>query len=103
MPTASPTSRQITALAAADRITNGQAAALIRAQRDCDICGNGMLIKPWAEVVAKADRLTLRILTSGGSNIGSHTVHVHRGCVSASPASVAEAILIALGERTVAA
>lgn len=98
------TAKQIDALLATGEVGNtfvdpdpahqpfsrANAAALIESQRECVVCGNGMIVLPWADVVPVADRIALDA-DSGGTK---KRVTIHRGClleVSAG-AAIAQAI-----------
>jgi len=52
------------------------AKSLVRSQAACLVCGNGMLVLPWAEVVATADQV---VLDAKPANV---RVHIHGFCLT---------------------
>lgn len=67
----------VAADAEAQPFSRAMAISLIDSQRDCTVCGNGMIVLPWGEYVAPADRISL-LATTPDADRG---LTVHRNCL----------------------
>ena len=82
------------ALVAAGEVADLETAgAVARSQKACLVCGWGLIVKPWGEVVPAAERVVLEGLGADGL---SRSVTFHAGCLGES-ASVGSLIAVALG------
>ena len=86
-------SKMARGLAAAEGIDLGTASAIARSQKACLVCGHGIVVYPWGDVVPAAERV---ILEGRGADGLSRSIAVHAGCLGES-ASVGSLLAVALG------
>ena len=61
---------------AASGVEPALAGALVRSQAACLVCGNGMIVLPWGEIVATEDQV---VLDAKPANV---RVHIHGFCLT---------------------
>jgi hypothetical protein len=74
---------------AASGVEPALARTLVRSQAVCVVCGNGMLVLPWGEIVVTEDQV---VLDATPANV---RVHIHGFCLT--QVSAGELIARALG------
>ena len=89
-----PTRTPEEAFAEASGIPLDQARAIVRHQTTCAICGYGMLVKPWSDVVPAEARVTVSIEVGIA---GATRVQFHAGCLVANPMVVGAKLAVAAG------
>ena len=70
----------------------GMAESIVRSQRECVLCGHGIIVRAWGEVVPSAERL---VLEGRGPDGLARSVAIHAGCLP--EVSAGRAISDALG------
>jgi hypothetical protein len=85
-------SKMAAALVREDPASAGIAESIVRSQKECVLCGHGIIVKAWGEYVRPAERVILESLGADGIR---RSVAIHAGCLT--EVSAGTAIAEALG------
>ncbi|MGA3029837.1 MAG: hypothetical protein ABSE58_03735 [Candidatus Limnocylindrales bacterium] len=83
------TQNKMTQALAASGVDPALAGTLVRSQEVCVVCGNGMIVLPWGELISTRDQV---VLDATPANV---RVHIHGFCLT--QVSAGELIARALG------